>query len=198
MEKSVLERIPVPQVENRYNLTSTSQQYPAPKHGGRVPNINDPSTMGFSAVPYKVYSDRPSIFEDDARQDLVGTIHSITPLNSVFFSESNMDLLQRQIHDQVKAMSDGKYSISRQSDDELRIIMRSYYLMFSRNDPNTVAQELAELNSRVVGYASGKIYSEVDFHMFYRNDLEEFAPPIANPVNTGVVGTRTGELKSFF
>lgn len=198
MEKSVLERIQVPQVENRYNLTSTSQQYPAPKHGGRVPNINDASTMGFSAVPYKVYSDRPSIFEDDARQDLVGHIHTITPLNSVFFSDSNMDLLQRKIHDQVKDMSGGKYSISRQSDDELRIIMRSYYLMFSRNDPNTVAQELEELNSRVVGYAAGKIYSEVDFHMFYRKDLEEFAPPIANPVNTGVMGTRTGELKSFF
>ena len=198
MEKSVLERIQVPQVDNRYNLTSTSQQYPAPKHGGRVPNINDASTMGFSAVPYKVYSDHPSLFEDDARHDLVGTIHTITPLNSVFFSDSNMDLLQRKIHDQVKAMSEGKYSISRQSDDELRIIMRSYYLMFSRNDPNTVAQELEELNSRVVGYAAGKIYSEVDFHMFYRKDLEEFAPPIANPVNTGVIGTRTGELKSFF
>ena len=198
MEKSVLERIPVPQVENRYNLTSTSQQYPAPKHGGRVPNINDASTMGFSARPYKVYSDHPSLFEDDARSDLVGHIHSVTPLNSVFFSESNMDLLQRQIHDQVSAMSSGKYSISRQSDDELRIIMRSYYLMFSRNDPNTVAQELEELNRRVTGYAAGKIFSEVDFHMFYRKDLEEFAPAIANPVNVGVRGTRTGELKSFF
>jgi len=198
MDKSVLERIPVPQVENRYNLTSTSQQYPAPKHGGRVPNINEMSTFGFSARPYKVYSDRPSLFEDDVRTDMVGHIHTVTPLNSVFFSIANIDLLQRRIHDQVKAMSGGKYSISRQSDDNLRVIMRSYYLMFSRNDPNTVAQELEELNSRVVGYAAGKIYSEVDFHMFYLNDLEEFAPPIANPVNTGVMGTRTGELKSFF
>jgi hypothetical protein len=34
--------------------------------------------------------------------------------------------------------------------------------------------------------------------MFYRKDLEEFAPAIANPVNVGVRGTRTGELKSFF
>jgi hypothetical protein len=196
MDTSVLESIPIPHVENRYNLTSTSQQYPAPKHGGRVPNIND--STGFSARPYKVYSDRPPIFEDDARGDLVGHIHSVTPLNSVFFSESNIDLLQRQIHDQVKAMSGGNYSISRQSDDELRIIMRSYYLMFSRNDPNTVARELDELNRRVVGYAAGKIYSEVDFHMFYRKDLEDFAPAIANPVNVGVRGTRTGELKSFF
>jgi hypothetical protein len=34
--------------------------------------------------------------------------------------------------------------------------------------------------------------------MFYRKDLEEFAPAIANPVNTQVYGTRYGELKSFF
>jgi hypothetical protein len=76
--------------------------------------------------------------------------------------------------------------------------MRSYYLMFGRNDPNQVSKELEELNSRVVGYCAGKVYSEVDFHMFYRKDLEDFAPPIANPMNTQVYGTRYGELKSFF
>jgi hypothetical protein len=198
MEKSVMERIPVPKVENHYNLTSTSQQYPAPKHGGRVPNINDPATFQFAARPYKMYSENRSIYGDNPRQDLVGHIHKETPLNAVFFSVANIDRLQNEIRSQVLAMSGGKYSIGRQSDDELRIIMRSYYLMFSRNDPNTVATELEELNSRVVGYASGKIYSEVDFHMFYRKDLEDFAPAIANPVNTGVFGTRTGELKSFF
>lgn len=198
MEKSVMERIPVPKVENHYNLTSTSQQYPAPKHGGRVPNINDPATFQFAARPYKMYSENRSIYGDNPRQDLVGHIHKETPLNAVFFSVANIDRLQNEIRNQVLAMSGGKYSIGRQSDDELRIIMRSYYLMFSRNDPNTVATELEELNSRVVGYASGKIYSEVDFHMFYRKDLEDFAPAIANPVNTAVFGTRTGELKSFF
>jgi hypothetical protein len=76
--------------------------------------------------------------------------------------------------------------------------MRSYYLMFGRNDPNNVGGELEDLNARVVGYASGKIFSEVDFHQFYLNDLQDFAPAIANPVNVKVFGTRTGELKSFF
>ena len=58
--------------------------------------------------------------------------------------------------------------------------------------------ELADLNSRVIGYAAAKVYSEVDFPQFYLKDLEDFAPPIANPMNVGVYGTRTGELKSFF
>jgi hypothetical protein len=111
---------------------------------------------------------------------------------------ANINRLQTAIHDQVYAMSGGKYDIGRQSEDELRLVMRSYYLMFARNDPSNVAGEMEELNSRVVGYCAGKIYSEVDFHMFYRKDLEEFAPAIANPVNTQVYGTHAGELTSFF
>lgn len=182
-------------VENRYNLTSTNQQYPAPQHGGRVPNIRDGA---IPAVPYKLYETGPSIIGNDYRQQLVGTIHKATPLNTVFFSQDNIEKLQKDIHDQVAAMSGGKYRIDRQSDDDLKLIMRSYYLMFSENNPMRVAQELADLNARVVGYASAKIYSEVDFHKFYLSDLEEFAPAIANPMNVKVYGTRTGELKSFF
>ena len=198
MNQSVLEQIPVPRVENHYNLTSTSGQYPAPQHGGRVPNINDPATFQFAARPYKLYADGRPVLGDDARRDLVGHLHKETPLNAVFFSQANMDRIQQAIHDQVYSMSGGQYDIGRQSEDDLRIIMRSYYLMFGRNDPNNVAGELAELNHRVIGYCAGKVYSEVDFHMFYRKDLEEFAPAIANPVNVKVFGTRTGELKSFF
>ena len=84
------------------------------------------------------------------------------------------------------------------NDDDVKINMRSYYLMFAENNPNNVAAELADLNSRVIGYASAKVYSEADFHIFYCNDIEDFAPPIANPMNPHVYGTRTGELKSFF
>jgi hypothetical protein len=182
-------------VGNRYNMSSTSQQFPAPEHSGRVPNIREP---GGDMRAYKLTADGPSLFGDTARRELVGTQHTETPLNTVFFSQTNVDNLQKMIHDQVYALSGNKFRIDRQSDNDLKLIMRSYYLMFSENNPRRVAQELESLNARVVGYASAKIYSEVDFHQFYLSDLESFAPAIANPVNVGVYGTRTGELKSFF
>jgi hypothetical protein len=196
--KSVLEKIQDPPVENRYNMTSTNKQYPAPTHGGWVPNINDPALKSMAARPYKMYAAGEAILGSDPRGDLVGHLHKETPLNKLFFSEANIDNLQTQIQAQVRAMSGGKYVIDRQNDDDLKIIMRSYYLMFGTNDPNFVGRELEELNGRVVGYCAAKIYSEVDFHMFYRKDIEDFAPPIAGPINTQVYGTRTGELKSFF
>lgn len=195
---NALEKISIQQVGNRYNATSTSQQYPAPQHGGRVPNINSASALEFSSRPHGMYAEGKPVFTDDAREDLIGHQHGKTPLNTVFFSQSNIAHVHSQIQDQVSLMSDGKYKIDKQGDDEVRIVMRSYYLMFARNDPNQVAQELDELNRRVIGYCAAKVFSEVDFHMFYMKDLEDFAPPIANPINTAVMGTRVGELKSFF
>lgn len=189
---------PEPRVENHYNMTSTSQQYPAPAHGGRVPNINAPPAIAFAARPHDMYKTTAPVFADDPREDLVGRQHSKTPLNVVFFSPANIERIHSEIQNQVFLMSGGKYRIGKQGDDEVRIIMRSYYLMFARNDPTQVAKELDELNKRVIGYCSAKVFSEVDFHEFYLKDLEDFAPAIANPVNVKHYGSEPAELKSFF
>lgn len=184
-------------VESKYNITSSNHLFQAPSHGGRVPNVLDTRGNEYAARAYQRSPDMPNLFGETNRQDLVGHLHKATPLNEVFFSQGNVENLQKMIQDQVSAMSGGKYKIDRQSDTDLRLIMRSYYLMYGQNGPE-VAKELEDLNRRVVGYAAGKVYSEVDFHDFYLKDLQEFAAPIANPMNPHVFGTRTGELKSFF
>ena len=185
-------------VQNKYNLTSTSKQYPGPQNSGRVPNFNDPALQELSARQYSMYDVRPSLPGSDVRQELIGHQHCATPLNTVFFSLDNIEKIHREIQEQVFVMSGNKYRIDRQSDDDVKLLMRSYYLMFGRNNPATIASDLADLNARVVGYAAAKVFSEVDFYMFYRKDIEEFAPPIANPTNVSAFGTRYGELKSFF
>jgi len=198
MDKSVLEKIPIPVVENKYNMTSTSAQFPAPKHSGRVPNMSDPKVNEFASRPYSLYSHSEPVLTSDPRRDLIGHVHSETPLNRVFFSQSNIDNLQTKIADQVYAMTGNKHRIDRQNDDDVKLVMRSYYLTYADNNPALVAESLEDLNGRVVGYCAAKIFSELDFYLFYRKDIEDFAPPIANPTNTQVYGTRYGELKRFF
>jgi hypothetical protein len=180
-------------VENKYNLTSTSQQYPAPKNSGRVPDVR----IRDSTPALYLYKPAEPIYKD-LRKELVGHQHKATPLNTAFFSDSNIETIHQRISDQVFAMSGSKHRIDRQSDDDVKLIMRSYYLMFGQNNPDNVAGDLADLNARVVGYASAKIYSELDFYLFYLKDIEQFAPAIANPINVKVYGSRTGEIKSFF
>ena len=119
-------------------------------------------------------------------------------MNEIFFSSSNLELLHSRIQEQVFQMSGSKHRIDKQSDDDLKLIMRSYYLTYGKNDPTRISEDLADLNSRVVGYASAKIFSELDFYFFYLKDIQDFATPIANPTNVNVFGTKTNELKSFF
>jgi len=197
MEKSVFEKIEEPVVHKHHNLTTISAIWPGPKHNGAVSNIRDPQFAGFSARSSVPYASDDPLFGQNNRADLVGNIHQESPLNKAFFSQQNVDKIQTQIYDQVLLMSGGKYKIDRQNDLDLKVIMRSYYLMFGENNPAAVEENMEALNRRVVGYAAGKVYSEVDFHMFYIQDIEQFAPPIAAPINGSLYGTRVGELKSF-
>ena len=185
-------------VQSRYNMTSSNQLYPGSKMTGPVPNVMDKEGNAYASQIYKLTPTGVHLFGDTNRQDLVGHLHKATPLNEVFFGPENIAKLQKDIAEQVRMMSGGKYSIGPQDEQQLKLIMRSYYLMYGQNNASNVAGELEDLNRRVVGYASGKIYSEVDFHQFYLQDLQQFPDPIANPTNVGVYGTRTGELKSFF
>jgi len=184
-------------VENRYNMTSSNHLFPAPSHNGHVSNIKDEKTNAYAERAYRTVEDK-GVLDTTIRYDMIGHLHTCTPLNQVFFSQDNLNKLQEDLQDQVLRMSGGKYRVGKQSDTELKLIMRSYYLTYAKNNPLQVAEELADLNARVVGYAATKVYSEVDFHQFYLDDLQNFAPPIANPMNSSVYGTRTGELKSFF
>jgi hypothetical protein len=88
--------------------------------------------------------------------------------------------------------------IDRQSDSDLLLVMRSYYLQYAQNNPNRLQEELDELNKRVVNFCSNRIAVEVEAYRYYRKDIMDFPAPIANPVDTHIYGTRTGELKSFF
>ena len=165
----------------------------APKHTGRLPLSGQEETM---SVPRSVlYAPEPYLVPDKVSEQIQYR-HTDTPLNKLFFSQGNIDTLQAEIQNAVRGMVNAE--IDRQSDSDLALVMRSYYLQYARNEPNRLAEELAELNKRVIHFCANRIAVEVEAYRFYRKDIMDFPAPIQNPVNVGIYGTRTGELKSFF
>ena len=81
--------------------------------------------------------------------------------------------------------------IDRQSDVDLKLVMRSYYLQYA-------GESVEELNERVASFCANRVAVEVEAYRYYRKDILDFPAPIARPLDTQVYGTRTGELKSFF
>jgi len=146
-----------------------------------------PPALLFAKEPYMVSS---------MMKENIQYRHNNTPLNEQFFSQSNIDLIQARIQGDVRQMVGAE--IDRQSDADLAMVMRSYYLQYARNDPNDVAAEISELNDRVVSFCSNRVAVEVEAYRYFRKDILDFPAPIARPIDVHVYGTRTGELKSFF
>ena len=168
----------------------------APKHTGRLP-LSD-SEEKLSIPRGTLYAiDEPMMIPNLVAEQIQYR-HNNTPLNTLFFSESNKANLQQLIHDAVLDMSKGEYNIGPQSEADLSLIMRSYYLQYGENDPSNVATEISQLNQRVVAYSANRIMVEIVAYKRFRKDILDFPEPIARPLDMHIYGTRTGELKSFF
>jgi hypothetical protein len=168
----------------------------APKHTGRLPLSDSEEKMSIPRGTLYTMHEPAMIPTQVAEQ--IQYRHTNTPLNTVFFSEANKANLQQKIHDAVLAASKGEYDIGEQSEADLSLIMRSYYLQYGENDPSEVAAELDKLNQRVVAYASNRIMVEIVAYKRFRKDILDFPEPIERPKDMQIYGTRTGELKSFF
>jgi hypothetical protein len=165
----------------------------APKHTGRLPLSDQESKL--PVPPAVLFAPEPYMTPTMAKEQIFYR-HSNTSLNKEFFSQENIDRLQNQIRDLVRGMIGA--TIDRQSDVDLTLVMRSYYLQYAQNNPLHVAEELADLNERVANFCANRIAVEVEAYRYYRKDILDFPAPIANPLDTHIYGTRTGELKSFF
>jgi hypothetical protein len=168
----------------------------APKHTGRLPLSADEEKS--TLPPFRMTASEPYVVPSRVAEQMQYRQES-TPLNTIFFSEANLENLQQEIAAAVFQMSGSKrYIIGPQNDADLKTVMRSYYLQYAQNDPTRVSEELTSLNNRVIGWCSNNIMVEIEAYKYYRRDIEDFPAPIERPVMTNIYGTRTGELKSFF
>ena len=165
----------------------------APKHSGRLPLSDRETRMTVPQAP--LFAPEPSMASGCVKENIQFK-HSNTSLNEQFFGQENIDHLQQEIRGTVRQMVNA--DIDRQSDSDLLMVMRSYYLTYAQNIPGSEARELQELNDRVVSFCANRIAVEVEAYRYYRKDILDFPAPISRPVDTQIYGTRTGELKTFF
>jgi hypothetical protein len=172
----------------------------APKHTGFVPNLADPEVHNTQAFRlFKMSADDPRLpYGSEFKQQATVRIHDPTPLNQTFFSQQNIDRLQDEIRYGVWVASNNKYVIDPQNEDDLKTVMRSYYLQYSMNDPDRMREELESLNRRVIAFAVDRVMVEANQYMKYRKDILEYPDPISRPINANIVGSKSAEFKSFF
>jgi hypothetical protein len=171
----------------------------APKHTGLVPNLMDPETRNTQAFKvFQTHTESRLPYGSTFQQQATVRIHTATPLNQTFFSEQNIQHLQDEIRYGVWIESGKEYTIDPQNPDDLKTVMRSYYLQYSMNDPSKMQEELHSLNRRVVSFAVDRIMVEARQYFKYRKDIMNYPEQISRPINASEVGSKTAEFKGFF
>ena len=114
-----------------------------------------------------------------------------TPLNTLFFSEFNMNLLQRGIRQSFRNQTG--VSIDYQNPSDLYSIMRVVFINNS-GDPNANVQEQVKyMNGIVIKTSLAQIQTGVSQYMGYVHDIDTLAVPIDRPVNTTTYGKKFGK-----
>jgi hypothetical protein len=140
---------------------------------------------------YKLIDEAPTSCRNDIANDIIKNIQETNPLAQAFFSRDNINHLQDLIIKIIYKRSRGAWTISRQSDNELAVIMRSIYLQKAQHIENDVLGEVADLNKQVLLYAVPKISSKIEQNLGYQRDRGATYDPFTRGELASNAGTKT-------
>ena len=118
-------------------------------------------------------------------------------LSIAYFSKQNIQIIQNSIRVGVYKMSKKQYLIGAQSEDTLKIIMRSVFLQNSANMQSHITKQIEAINKIVVEYCAKQIYGEAQGYLTYLHDASTLVVPLQRPIMSNT-NNKTLELKHFF
>ena len=117
------------------------------------------------------------------------SVQGSSPLNQLFFSTENVELIHRNIISRVSNITG--FKIGRQSDTELQIIMRSIFLQYSKNQPCNLKQQVMDLNKVVLDYSVERITTEISRYLEYKDTVNKMPTPLSHPRNLSSKGDKS-------
>jgi hypothetical protein len=130
--------------------------------------------------------------------EAITNIHVKNDVSSVFFNDTNINVVHEAIRYYVWKKSCGKYVIDRQNDDEIKIVMRSVYLNHAQHAPTDILTQVKELNLRVINYCVDRVLQEIGMYLHYKTDISRLPDPMARGQFASSKGEKNDQLKAFF
>jgi Fe-S cluster assembly ATPase SufC len=111
-----------------------------------------------------------------------------TPLNTLFFSDFNKNLLQRGIRQTFKNRTG--IAIDYQNPDDLYGIMRMVFINNAGDHHTQVKEQVQMMNGRVIETALSQIQTGVSQYIAYAEDIDSTRTLLDRPANTSTVGKK--------
>jgi hypothetical protein len=148
---------------------------------------------------YNIYNlfEEPPIGQINFNEEAIKGVHLNNDISRVFFSMDNINALQDAIRYQVYIKTCKKHIIDRQSDTELKVIIRATYLEHALHASRDTLAEIKRLNLIVIDFCVTRILQEINIYLRYKNDISNLPIPILRGEFVSTKGTKVLELKDF-
>jgi hypothetical protein len=114
-----------------------------------------------------------------------------SPLSDRFFSVRNLAEIQMQLRIIIREKTG--YTIAKQSDEELAIVLRNVYVLYADQSANIEA-EVRRLNALVLGIVVPMVGTGISQYLGYVRDASQMHVPMERSKNVSQKGRNTFEL----
>ena len=142
--------------------------------------------------PYELYKNSNS--KQNTSVDIISNIVVPNAVSRTFFSNDNVERLQRQIVNEVYKQS--QKQIGKQSYQELQVIMKSIYLQYGRNLPTDIEGQVLTLNKYVIDECVRIIVPNVLQYNKYIEDITSPIPVMPRSQNVSNKGYKFGDFST--
>lgn len=111
-----------------------------------------------------------------------------TPLNTLFFSDFNKNLIQRGVRQTFKNRSG--IAIDYQNPDDMYAIMRMVFINNAGDHYTKINEQVKYMNTKVIETSLSQIQTGVSQYIAYANDIDTTRTLIDQPINTSTVGKK--------
>lgn len=104
-------------------------------------------------------------------------------LSQIFYSDQNIELINKQLILTIFKKTNGKIRIPNQSYNDLKVVMRWVYINYARNLPFKIKEQIINLNNYVVCELVPNLISASNQYLDYLRDIDKPLEPLPPPVN---------------
>jgi hypothetical protein len=115
-----------------------------------------------------------------------------TKVSRLFFSDENIERIQKKIKSTVANKTNGQFSMDEDQDEmDLLVAMRALYLDHGKHLDDHIVRQVKILNQQLIDEIMPGILSNVQQYYGYQRDINRPLQPIARPLNVSGAGRKT-------
>ena len=180
-------------VTNAYNSVEGRAELVGEKHfegaNGRVSGVGKTAIPSFNMDQ----GGEHEIYNNFSSDSIKGNFEQ-TDFSKYYFSEHNVEGIQRSIKKEVFDLSNGQFKIDHQSENVIKTVMRSYFLQYKLKLNVDILSQIREVNKKTIKWCTDEIYSNLLQYQQYKHDISNMPQQMNRPLNMSIKGSRTFDL----